>query len=62
MTSNRVPRLDIEKVLNHTIDDVAEIYHRHDYSDEKLADLEQLSRSLDLCLRRRALPAKAPRI
>jgi hypothetical protein len=35
MTANGVPRLHVEKVLNHTIDDVAEIYDRHDYSAEK---------------------------
>lgn len=35
MTSARIPRLHVEKVLNHTIDDVAEIYDRHDYTEEK---------------------------
>jgi integrase len=46
MTANGVPRLHVEKVLNHTIDDVAEIYDRHDYSAEKRAALSRLANSL----------------
>jgi hypothetical protein len=36
----------VEKVLNHTIDDVAEIYDRHDYSAEKRAALARLGQCL----------------
>jgi hypothetical protein len=36
----------VEKVLNHTIDEVAEIYDRHDYSAEKRAALERLAEYL----------------
>jgi hypothetical protein len=42
MTANGVTRLHVEKVLNHTIDDVAEIYDRHDYLTEKRAALVKL--------------------
>jgi integrase len=35
MTAIGVPRLHVEKVLNHTLSDIAEIYDRHDYFDEK---------------------------
>jgi hypothetical protein len=31
----------VEKILNHTIDDVAGIYDRHDYIEEKRAGLEK---------------------
>ncbi len=46
MTANGVPRLHVEKVLNHTIDDVAEIYDRHNYADEKRVALERLAQAL----------------
>ena len=42
MTASGVPRLHVEKVLNHTIDDVAEIYDRHDYAQEKQSALNRL--------------------
>lgn len=35
MTAIGVPRLHVEKVLNHTLSDIAEVYDRHDYFDEK---------------------------
>lgn len=35
MTSIGVPRLHVEKVLNHTLSDIAEVYDRHDYFEEK---------------------------
>jgi integrase len=54
MTASSVPRLHVEKVLNHTIDDVAEIYDRHDYSAEKRAALERLAECLDRILRDRS--------
>ena len=53
MTASGVPRLHVEKVLNHTIDDVAEIYDRHSYSEEKRAALERLSQALKSNLRHR---------
>jgi integrase len=51
MTANGVPRLHVEKVLNHTIDDVAEIYDRHDYTKEKRAAVERLAESIRAILR-----------
>jgi integrase len=53
MTAAGVPRLHVEKVLNHTIDDVAEIYDRYDYAQEKRAALDRLAESLGRILRRR---------
>jgi integrase len=50
MTANGVPRLHVEKLLNHTIDDVAEIYDRHDYSKEKRAAVEKLAESIQAIL------------
>lgn len=35
MTKIGVPRLHVEKVLNHTLSDIAEVYDRHDYFEEK---------------------------
>lgn len=35
MTSIGIPRLHVEKVLNHTTSDIAEVYDRHDYFEEK---------------------------
>jgi integrase len=53
MTASGIPRLHVEKVLNHTIDDVAEIYDRHDYSPEKTAALTRLSERLEEILSRK---------
>jgi integrase len=39
MTKLKVPRLHVEKVLNHTTGDIAEVYDRHDYLPEKRAAL-----------------------
>jgi integrase len=52
MTAAGVPRLHVEKVLNHTIDDVAEIYDRYDYAEEKRAALKRLEDSLRRIARR----------
>jgi len=41
MTKLGVPRLHVEKVLNHSTGDIAEIYDRHDYLDEKKVALEK---------------------
>lgn len=51
MTANGIPRLHVEKVLNHTIDDVAEIYDRHDYTKEKRAAVDRLAQSIQTILR-----------
>jgi len=40
MTKLKVPRLHVEKVLNHSAGDIAEVYDRHDYLREKRAALE----------------------
>jgi integrase len=39
MTKLKVPRLHVEKVLNHSTGDIAEVYDRHDYLPEKRAAL-----------------------
>jgi integrase len=41
MTKLKVPRLHVEKVLNHATGDIAEVYDRHDYLPEKRAALER---------------------
>jgi len=41
MTMLKVPRLHVEKVLNHSTGDIAEVYDRHDYLPEKRAALER---------------------
>jgi integrase len=41
MTKIGVPRLHVEKVLNHSTGDIAEVYDRHDYLPEKRAALER---------------------
>ncbi len=46
MTKIGVPRLHVEKVLNHTTGDIAEVYDRHDYLPEKRVALERWSSRL----------------
>lgn len=41
MTRLKVPRLHVEKVLNHSTSDIAEVYDRNDYLPEKRAALER---------------------
>ncbi|MBS0366709.1 MAG: tyrosine-type recombinase/integrase [Proteobacteria bacterium] len=41
MTKIGVPRLHVEKVLNHSTGDIAEVYDRHDYLPEKRAALRK---------------------
>lgn len=53
MTANDIPGLHVEKVLNHTIDNVAEIYDRYDYAKEKRAALDRLAESVHTILRTR---------
>lgn len=53
-----VPRLHGEKVLNHVTGDIAEVYDRHDYLEEKRAALEKWASYLaDLIEGRKALKA-----
>jgi integrase len=59
MTANGVPRLHVEKLLNHTIDDVAEIYDRHDYANEKRAATDRLAQCIQTRLRVRAAVTSA---
>ena len=53
MTRIGVPRLHVEKVLNHTLSDIAEVYDRHDYFEEKRAALERWAEHLTAILERR---------
>jgi integrase len=46
MTKLGIPRLHVEKVLNHSTGDIAEVYDRHDYFPEKRAALEKWSQHL----------------
>jgi integrase len=46
MTKIGVPRLHVEKVLNHSTGDIAEVYDRHDYLPEKRAALDRWSAHL----------------
>jgi len=46
MTSLKIPRLHVEKVLNHSTGDIAEVYDRHDYFQEKRAALEKWGKHL----------------
>jgi integrase len=46
MTKLGVPRLHVEKVLNHSTGDIAEVYDRHDYLPEKRAALEKWAKRL----------------
>ncbi|MGH8226980.1 MAG: tyrosine-type recombinase/integrase [Steroidobacteraceae bacterium] len=41
MTKLGIPRLHVEKVLNHSTGEIAEVYDRHDYLPEKRAALER---------------------
>jgi integrase len=46
MTKLKIPRLHVEKVLNHATGDIAEVYDRHDYLREKRVALEKWGRHL----------------
>ncbi len=50
MASLKIPRLHIEKVLNHTVSDIAEIYDRHDYFEQKRDALMQWAEYLQKIL------------
>lgn len=46
MTKLGIPRLHVEKVLNHSTGDIAEVYDRHDYLPEKRTALERWGKHL----------------
>jgi integrase len=46
MTKLKVPRLHVEKVLNHSTGDIAEVYDRHDYLPEKREALQRWGEEL----------------
>lgn len=46
MTKIGIPRLHVEKVLNHATGDIAEVYDRHDYLPEKRAALDRWAAQL----------------
>ncbi len=46
MTKLGIPRLHVEKVLNHSTGDIAEVYDRHDYMPEKRIALERWAKHL----------------
>jgi integrase len=46
MTGLGIPRLHVEKVLNHSTGDIAEVYDRHDYLPEKRTALDRWATSL----------------
>jgi integrase len=47
MTMLGIPRLHVEKVLNHATSDIAEVYDRHDYLAEKRVALERWAAHLE---------------
>lgn len=53
MTKLGIPRLHVEKVLNHSTGDIAEVYDRHDYLPEKRAALEKWGEHLTAIIERR---------
>jgi integrase len=50
MTKLGIPRLHVEKVLNHSTGDIAEVYDRHDYAAEKRIALERWAAHLTLVI------------
>ena len=54
MTSLKIPRLHVEKVLNHATGDIAEVYDRHDYLPEKRIALERWAAHLTEIIESRA--------
>jgi integrase len=53
MTKLGVPRLHVEKVLNHATGDIAEVYDRYDYYPEKRAALEKWGKHLSAVIKDR---------
>jgi len=50
MTAIGVPRLHVEKVLNHSTGDIAEVYDRHNYFEEKKAALNRWAEHLQVVI------------
>jgi integrase len=50
MTKLGIPRLHVEKVLNHSTGDIAEVYDRHDYLPEKRVALEKWGEHLQVII------------
>jgi integrase len=59
MTKLKVPRLHVEKVLNHSTGDIAEVYDRHDYLAEKRVALVRWAEELRTLIERPASVAQA---
>jgi integrase len=53
MTGIGIPRLHVEKVLNQTLSDIAEVYDRHDYFEEKKIALNRWADHLKTVLANR---------
>lgn len=51
MTRLGIPRLHVEKVLNHVTGDIAEVYDRHNYLPEKRVALEKWGKELKKILK-----------
>jgi integrase len=60
MTMLRIPRLHVEKVLNHATDDIAEVYDRHDYLPEKRIALDRWADYLREIIEGKAAPTVVP--
>ncbi|MGH8229635.1 MAG: hypothetical protein ACREU3_17320 [Steroidobacteraceae bacterium] len=60
MTKIGVPRLHVEKVLNHSTGDIAEVYDRHDYLPEKRAALERWADHLNSIIEDQQKSPKQP--
>jgi integrase len=61
MTKIGIPRLHVEKVLNHSTGDVAEVYDRHDYLPEKRAALVKWGERLAEIIAGKAHVVELPR-
>ena len=59
MTKLGIPRLHVEKVLNHSTGDIAEVYDRHDYLPEKRTALDRWGEHLRAILQNDAKALKA---
>lgn len=53
MTKLGIPRLHVDKVVNHSTGDIAEVYDRRDYLPEKRVALERWAEHLSAIVSRR---------
>lgn len=58
MTKLKIPRLHVEKILNHSTGDIAEVYDRHDYAPEKRKALDKWGKHLSEILEGGSKPAR----